>query len=259
VIDNNSTDGTYDYIKRIAQENHKLIFRKILERNAIKARNIGFSLASSDIVIHIDDDVIVDREWLKEILVPYKDESIGGVGGRLVQLGKTMMRNTIHIVGRISPWGQFFTNFDSRYRGEVQFLHGSNMSFRRHLVTKVKSLDPNYKMNWRDDTDLCLRIRKLGYRLFFQPTALVWHKGIGSTTRFSSGERLYKYFWNRHYFYYKNIFNKWNIPWSPIFTSNELAFCITLCARHSKTQHLRRCIAGIIDGTVAGLRQRVRS
>jgi GT2 family glycosyltransferase len=255
VIDNNSEDGTIEFLKNLAEKEPRLRFTKISERNAIKARNIGFNLASGDIIIHIDDDIVVDKEWLKCLIAPYDDNSVGGVGGRLLCIGKTAGPNHGHIVGKIAPWGQFFTNFDSGKLREVEFLHGSNMSFRRDLVLRVKGLDPNYKINWRDDTDLCVRIRKLGYRLLFQPAAVVWHKSAGSSTRFSSGKRLYGYFWNREYFYYKNIFTFSNIHWSPIFTLSEVTFCMALFAKLGM-RHLEDCLHGLKDGTTAGLRHK---
>lgn len=254
VVDNESTDGTFEYLRNYAVEEPRLRFTQIPVRNAIKARNLGFNLASGDIIVHIDDDVVVDKEWLKKLVAPYVNESVGGVGGRLLDLTQAIEPNSRHIIGRIAPWGQFFTNFDAHESREVTFLHGSNMSFRRDLVKRVKGLDQNYKTNWRDDTDLCVRIRKLGYRLVYQPTALVWHKGAGRRTRFSSGDRLYGYFWNREYFYYKNIFAIKRLLWSPLFMFSETAFCMAFLARQSLTRNLGKCFQGMWEGSIAGLR-----
>ncbi|MGQ9514816.1 MAG: glycosyltransferase family 2 protein [Thermoproteota archaeon] len=88
VIDNNSDDGTLDFLREFSKKEPKLKFTQISERNAIKARNLGFNLASGDILIHIDDDVIVDNEWLRCMMAPYVDDSVGGVGGRLLFLDK---------------------------------------------------------------------------------------------------------------------------------------------------------------------------
>lgn len=259
VIDNNSTDGTWEFLREYAAKVPKLRCIQINERNAIRARNLGFSLASGDIVIHIDDDIVVDREWLRCLTTAYIDESVGGVGGRLLNSGQISKVKSMNIVGRIAPWGQFFTNFDAQLPREVEFLHGSNASFRRDLVVKVKGLDPSYKTNWRDDTDLCVRIRNLGYKLLFQPAALVWHKCEGSSMRFSSGNKVYGHFWNREYFYYKNIFTLKNFQWSPIFALSEVTFSMALCARHHRMRYLRECLQGMRDGTAVGLRSRWKS
>jgi len=254
VVDNNSTDGTLEYLREYAAEEPRLKFTQIPVRNAIRARNLGFNLSSGDIIIHIDDDIIVDKEWLKNIVAPYVDESIGGVGGRLLDYKQELGPNSRRIVGRIAPWGQLFTNFDAREYREVTFLHGSNMSFRKDLVRRVNGLDQNYKTNWRDDTDLCLRIKKLGYRLVFQPAALVWHKGAGRRTRFSSSDRLYGYFWNREYFYYKNMFAAKTLLWSPFFTLSETTFCMAFLVKQSLMRNLGKCFQGMREGSIAGLR-----
>jgi len=259
VIDNNSSDGTLEFLREFAAKAPKLRFIQINQRDAIRARNLGFSLALGDIVIHIDDDIVVDKEWLRNLTTAYVDETVGGVGGRLLNSGQISKAKSMLIVGRIAPWGQFFTNFDALLPREVGFLHGSNASFRRDLVVKVKGLDLSYKTNWRDDTDLCVRIRKLGYKLLFQPAALVWHKCAGSSTRFSSENKVYGHFWNREYFYYKNVFTLKNFPYSPIFAFSEVAFCVTLCARNHRTRYLRKCFQGMRDGSAVGLRSRCKS
>ncbi|MGQ9514815.1 MAG: glycosyltransferase family 2 protein [Thermoproteota archaeon] len=173
--------------------------------------------------------------------------------------GQTDKPASSHIVGRISPWGQFFTNFDAKQPREVEFLHGSNMSFRRDLIIRAKGLDPRYKTNWRDDTDLCIRIRKLGYKLIFQPAAVVWHKCVGSRTRFSSINKVYCYLWNREYFYYKNLFSLKKIPWTPIFAISEAIFYMTLYARYPMMRYIGKCLQGMRDGATEGLRVRCNS
>src|SRR5256886_15238415 len=53
------------------------------ESSAVVKRNLGIAHATNDILIFVDDDVIVDRSWLENLLRHYSDDLVGGVGGRV--------------------------------------------------------------------------------------------------------------------------------------------------------------------------------
>ena len=49
--------------------------------NLSVSRNIGICMAQGDIVAFIDDDAIPEPEWLTQLVKPYVDPMVGGVGG----------------------------------------------------------------------------------------------------------------------------------------------------------------------------------
>ena len=204
VVDSFSVDGT-----RKLKNCFPINFVSIKKRNRQSARNLGISIASGDIIAFLDDDVIVHRKWLESIVEPYSDNRVGGVGGRVVPYGtsdKIYVRTSRNEVGKVFNSGLVLGNFDFLPENpiEVDSFIGCNMSFRRELLVQVEGFDENFiGTGYRDDTDLCLRIRKLGYKLLFHPEALVWHKFKGKQI---SSEWLYWYVRNHMYFYLKNIF-----------------------------------------------------
>jgi hypothetical protein len=61
---------------------------------------------------------------------------------------------------------------------DVEHLQGCNMSFRRTVLAELGGLRDEYPgPEVREETDLCLRIRRLGYRLVYNPKAVVVHIG----------------------------------------------------------------------------------
>lgn len=206
VVDSCSTDGTEK-----VKDHYPIKFISIQEKNRQKARNVGVSVARGNVVAFLDDDVVIDRNWSKYLIKPYEDSRVGGVGGRVVTYGKpkesyTDVKN--RVVGKVFDNGLVLGNFDLPlpYSTEVDCLIGCNMSFRRDLLLKAGGFDENFKGNcFRDDTDTCLRVRKLGYKLMYQPKALVWHKFKGKAV---NPQWVYWYTRNNTYFYFKNIFTQ---------------------------------------------------
>ena len=205
VVDSNSMDETGKL-----KDCFPIKFVSINERSRQRALNMGISMARGNIIAFLDDDVVVCKEWLSQIVKPYVNDSVGGIGGRVIPYGMSdkfyvkISRNTI---GKIFSNGLVIGNFDlpSRNLVEVDSFIGCNMSFRRELLLKVGGFDENYAggTSYRDDTDLCIRIRRLGRKLVYNPKALVYHKFRGKRV---SGKWSYWYVRNHVYFYFKNLF-----------------------------------------------------
>jgi len=206
VVDSKSTDNT-----KQLKDCFPIEFVSTNRRNRQSARNLGISIADGDVIAFLDDDVVVGDEWLREMIISYTDSTVGGVGGRAIPYGSTeefytKISNTE--VGKVFNDGLVIGNFDfpSEKMLEVDSFIGCNMSFRRDLLLRVRGFDENYLgTGYRDDTDLCMRIRRLGYKLLYQPKSLVWHKFRGKRV---SSEWSYWYIRNHVYFYLKNIFSE---------------------------------------------------
>jgi GT2 family glycosyltransferase len=172
------------------------------ESSAVVKRNMGIGHASNEILVFVDDDVVVESSWLQNLIRHYSDESVGGVGGRVKTPGlKTGSPN--YKTGVIED-GFVIGNWDppTTQPSDVQHLLGCNMSFRKAPVMKLDGFDNFFRSsNFREETDLCLRVRRLGYRLIFDSDATVVHKALGGKSR---GARwIYYYVRNTVYLYLK--------------------------------------------------------
>jgi GT2 family glycosyltransferase len=204
VVDSDSQDGTEKL-----RHSFPIKFMSIRDRNSARARNLGISIADGEVVAFLDDDVVVDKDWVNQITRPYVNDRVGGVGGRVIPYGthaKSYVETGKNDVGRVFSNGLVIGNFDlpSKYLIKVDSFIGCNMSFRRKLLVKAGGFDENYAgTSYRDDTDLCIRIHRLGYALVYDSKALVWHKYRGKRV---SGDWSYWYVRNHVYFYLKNLF-----------------------------------------------------
>ncbi len=151
------------------------------EPNLGRARNAGVRNSRGDIILFCDDDIVPDRSLLEKHLENYKDDKVGGVGGRVISSGERKDRRSIKqlfpVVGSFNPLDASpICNFHTDKRCEVKHIKGCNMSFRKELLIKAGSFDESLAGTANlEDADMSFRIRKLGYKLLFEPDAKVEH------------------------------------------------------------------------------------
>jgi glycosyltransferase involved in cell wall biosynthesis len=145
-------------------------------------RNVGVGRATGEIAVVCDDDIIPSERWLFEMVEPYADPAVAGVGGRVIEGPDVpVSRTTGQEVASVSWWGKVDGEFRARTPGNVQVDHlkGCNLSFRLATLKEVGGYDERID-GWamRDETDVCVRIRNRGFKLLFSPTAVVEHFGL---------------------------------------------------------------------------------
>ena len=145
------------------------------------ARNLGMKEAKGEITVFLDDDVILERDWLELIVGDFNlDSEIAGVGGIPIairdgevlpfrsDLSSTAYDLMINKAQGLSGWPD--------YKAKVDFLSGSNMAFLRDVLLQIGGFDEDfYGPSAGEDVDLCLRVLKSGYYLVFDPKAKAYH------------------------------------------------------------------------------------
>ena len=64
-------------------------------------------------------------------------------------------------------------SYDNKYDN----MHATTciLSFRRNLLLKIFGFNINFKLAWREDSEICFRIRAIGFPLVYRPTAWMTH------------------------------------------------------------------------------------
>ncbi|HVS02378.1 MAG TPA: glycosyltransferase [Thermoanaerobaculia bacterium] len=176
VVDNNSRDGTREVVRRYPVQ--------LLEeprRNPYTARNRGVAAAKGEIVAFTDSDCAPTREWLRLLVDCYGEPGVGGAGGALAPLPPATVVERFLALGRLQIF-EAARHSDLR-RDPRRFLSGgvgsANMSYRRQVLTSLGGFDDRFA-RFCGSYDLCWRVQAAGYRVVFEPGALVHHRMRGS-------------------------------------------------------------------------------
>ena len=160
-------------------------------RGSSGAWNAGIMASSSRIVAFLDDDAEASPDWLEQLLAPYADERVLGVGGAI---------HAVWLGGERPRW--FPQEFDwvvgCTYRGlpetvaPVRNLIGCNMSFRRSVFEEIGGFRKGMghvggRPIGDDETELGIRVgnRWPDGLILHQPGAVVDHKVPESRARWS--------------------------------------------------------------------------
>jgi len=126
------------------------------------ARKTGVEQASGDIVAFIDADCIADKDWIKNLVEMFSKSNV------IVQAGKVVGIKSLDEVSTVSK--QPNTESPSFLR----FAPTLNFAFKKQLVNVIGNFDPKFKEGG-EDLDFCVRLRKAGYRILYNPDAKVYH------------------------------------------------------------------------------------
>jgi GT2 family glycosyltransferase len=172
------------------QTNQNFEIIKVTEEGSLAAlRNEGAKRSKGDILIFIDDDVLCESQWLDSIFggfkLGYKGVSGPSFTKREFRSNRDCFRFptvlfSARIPGKISSFGQWSleaTKESCRYEGEVDYLEACNMAFDKKAFWEVGGFDESYGGigDW-SEPDLCFRLRRLGYKLWFSRDARVEHR-----------------------------------------------------------------------------------
>ena len=180
VVDNNSTDNSQEFVRTNFPQ-VKLIINK--DNNYCKANNLGIEASSGEYIAFLNNDTIVDKDYLVELIkIIEDDESIGIVGSKLL-----FMDGKIQSAGH-QEFPQFYwgdRGFQEEDRGqydkveEVPSLCGASILCRRKCLQEIGKFDEDFII-YLEDVDLCLRAQKKRWKVIFVPQSKVYHHYHGT-------------------------------------------------------------------------------
>jgi ADP-heptose:LPS heptosyltransferase len=168
-------------LAELIKEDPKVRFLHVERRGLPHARNVGIAHSKARIILFLDDDEIAHEDLLKFHFENYSDPRVGGVGGRLI--GAYEQELDIKNLGRFRRFdGKVLRGFASSLRKEVEHLPGGNMSFRKEVFERIGLFDERFggAVAAGEETDFCLRARKAGFKLIYEPRAIAYHKLLRS-------------------------------------------------------------------------------
>jgi glycosyltransferase involved in cell wall biosynthesis len=166
VVDNGSTDGTVELVKR-----YPVRVVHELRRGYSPARNAGVKATTGAIVAFTDADCFAEPDWLRELVRPYRDPGVGVVGGAV----RSYLPAAPTLVEAFIDRAKFADQGAPRPDGLLPFLVTRNVSYRKVLLEQAGLFDVDLPMC--EDVDMSRRVQLvLGATAVVAPTAVVRHK-----------------------------------------------------------------------------------
>ena len=178
VVDNNSTDGTAATIKNLIADKSKARYVFEPAQGLSHARNCGAATASGRYVGYIDDECIVDSDWLDAALAVINTQRPAVFGGPY------------------SPWYQgpkpawFKDEYGSSNKGTsvagplgpTEFISGGNFFVERKRIGEMGGFDPKFgmtgrKISYGEETHFQLKLRAEDTEavIFYDPRVSLRH------------------------------------------------------------------------------------
>lgn len=210
IVDNASDDGSVDFIRE------KFPFTKLIVNNKnlgfSKANNIGLSIAQGEYILLLNPDTLISEDTLTKMIDFFEDHPDAGLAGCKILNSD----GTLQLACRRSfpgPWTSFckvtglstifpksklfarynLTYLDENKTYEVDAVSGSFMMLKKDIYQKVGGFDEQFFM-YGEDLDLCYRIQKAGYKVYYVHNSQIIHYKGESTRRSSLDET--KIFYN---------------------------------------------------------------
>lgn len=162
-VDNASSDATP---RILASYGERLRVLRETTRGPAAARNCGIRQTSGDVVALTDADCVVDRHWLRHLVAPLRDASVGIVGGKILSLRPC---NAIETFGeRIHDHARALNQLRPPYAITM------NWAARRAVLEGVGLF--NEALLRSSDVDCSYRMVDAGYRLVYAPDAVIYHR-----------------------------------------------------------------------------------
>jgi glycosyltransferase involved in cell wall biosynthesis len=163
IVDDGSTDETVAIASRYPVK----IIRHPRNLGLAASRNTAFRAARNEFVAAVDADVVLDADWLENIMRNLSDPAIAGACGKLTERYQCSLADR----WRAAHCKQ---HFGEERILNPDFLYGSNNVLRADAVMKIGLYDPRYKSNY-EDVNLSNRLRAAGYNILYQPAAGAEH------------------------------------------------------------------------------------
>jgi glycosyltransferase involved in cell wall biosynthesis len=185
VVDNNSTDGTIEYLAGISWI--KTILNKE-NMGFVRANNSAIEMAApdSDIILLNNDIEIYDPKWIDKFQsTAYSDEKIGIAGCR-IRRPNGMLQHAGTYMPDFTFWGQQIGGGEkdiNQYNSDkdVEGVVFACVYIKSTVIEKIGKLSEDY-LSYFEDTDYCLAAKQAGFRVVNCGSLTILHHEHVSTT-----------------------------------------------------------------------------
>ena len=219
VVDNGSGDGSVQVVRRQFPEVR--VMENLKNAGFARANNQAIAASRGRYILLLNSDTRVIRGALSSLLEFMEDHpDAGGAGARVLNPDGTLQVSCfpfptlsrefwylLHL-DLVWPYAEYrMARWEQDTARFVDVLLGACLMLRRESLGQVGSLDEDFFM-YSEEVDLCYRLHKAGWRLYWVPEAEVVHYG-GQSTKQAAEEMFLQLYRSKVMFFRKHYGNRW--------------------------------------------------
>lgn len=204
VIDNASSDETARMIVQFG--NRVRVISNAENLGFVEACNAGAAAARGKYLVFLNNDTIVQTDWLSALVETIEsDESIGLVGsmmifpdGRIQEAGGIVWNDA---TTRQYGYGENPEDLRFNFLREVDYCSGASLLISKVFFEQIGGFDMRYAPAYYEDTDLCMTVRAANRQVVFQPRSrLVHFESVTAGRDLNTGFRRFQTVNHRKFF-----------------------------------------------------------
>ena len=153
--------------------------------------------ARGEYLLFLNNDTQVQQAWLTSLVKLMEDPCVGMAGSRLVYPDGYLQEAGGIIWKDGSAWNygnrQNPDSSEYNYVHEADYISGASIMIRASVWREAGGFDRRFAPAYCEDSDLAFQVRKLGYKVLYQPESGVVHfEGVSNGTDVSQGQKKYQ-------------------------------------------------------------------
>lgn len=191
VIDNQSVDDSVEYLKRQFPD----VAIHVTEKNTVLcAFNDAAKKSTADVILLLNNDLKAESDFIGPLMKVFEEHPDAFLAGP-----KTFTFDGKRYEGSLSKmrfkYGFFsalsrFSGFETKIETENVTMQSGFGAYRRDAFLKLGGFDDLYLPGTVEDSDICFRAWKSGYRCYYAPQSRMYHKGQATFGRHFKKSRL---------------------------------------------------------------------
>ncbi len=164
-----STDKTLEICRNYSEKIR--IIESPPKKCKAEALNNIIPKTKGEIVGIYDADCIVEKNCVRNAVKLFLDKEVVAVSGTLKSYNKK--ENMITRALAIETCMVSYTEHFLQERGLNSIFYGKNSFIRKEILEKLGGFDAT---SFSEDAELTVRLRRLNYKIRFEPKAITWHE-----------------------------------------------------------------------------------
>jgi len=209
IVDNGSTDGTLEAVKKLMMKDRRIqVIQNTTNNGFAQANNQGFSKATCNYILFLNNDTLLEKNFLTPMLnflkqnqavaavqplIVFPDQTIDSVGSFLTPTGFLY-----HKAHRMMPDKRVMRS------AQVYSLKGACMLWKKSVLDEIGLFEESY-FAYFEETELCHRALNAGYQVFYCPSSRIMHLGGFTSNALPSDLIQFHNYKNRVLTYFKHL------------------------------------------------------